>query len=99
MMARCCAPGSQSKKPRKATTTKRYLVVPPIEGEDADDKRKWDDNEDEDTDESSDDSDPGLEVNPVYKSKAKPLNHLNGKMTKSCPWPMKTSVPSYTCLK
>ena len=47
-------------------------MVPPIEGEDADDKGEWDDDEDEDTDKSSDDSDPGFDVNPVYKSKAKP---------------------------
>jgi hypothetical protein len=73
--------GALSKKPQNATPTKKckespqdrsYLVVPPIEGEDADDKGEWDDDEDEDTDESSDDSDPGFDVNPVYKSKAKP---------------------------
>ena len=78
-MARGCAPGSQRTRKdghrrlkQKATSTKRYLVVPPIEVEDADVKREWDDDKDEDTDESSDDSDPGFEVNPVYKSKAKP---------------------------
>ena len=49
-------------------------MVPPIEGEDTNDKGEWDDDEDEDTDELSDNRDPGFDVNPVYKFKAKPLS-------------------------
>ena len=53
------------------------------------------------SDESSDDSDPGFDVNPVYKSSAKLsiVNHSNGKRTKSCLWPRKQSVPELYLLQ